>query len=134
MASSETKKAGKISSLKDLQNIKERVLTDTALRADGYRVCITVHMGTCGIAAGARDIMNTLMEELASCGRRDIRLTTSGCIGVCVHEPVMTVEQFKSDPVIYARLDADKARLIFREHALGGKMVPQLALGLGKEQ
>ena len=133
MASSDTTKAGKISSLKELQAIKERVLTETALRADGYRVCITMHMGTCGIAAGARDIMDALMEELASSGRRDIRITTSGCIGVCVHEPVMTVEQLDGDPVIYAKLDADKARLIFREHALGGRMVSQLALGVGKE-
>ncbi len=133
MASSETPKAGKISSLKDLQAIKERVLTDTALRADGYKVCITVHMGTCGIAAGAREIMNTLMDELAASGRRDIRITTSGCIGVCVHEPVMTVERLNSEPVIYAKLDANKARLIFREDALGGKTVSQLALGVGKE-
>ena len=133
MASSDTTKAGKISSLKELQAINERVLTETSLRADGYRVCITVHMGTCGIAAGARDIMDALMEDLTNSGRRDIRITTSGCIGVCVHEPVMTVEQLDGDPVIYAKLDADKARLVFREHALGGKMVSQLALGVGKE-
>lgn len=134
MANSDNVKAGKITSLKDLQQIKERVLTDTALRADGYRVCITVHMGTCGIAAGAREIMNALMDELAASGRRDVRITTSGCIGVCVQEPVMTVEALDGDPVIYGKLDADKARLIFREHAIGGKMVPQLAIGVGKEQ
>jgi len=134
MAKSDASKAGKIGSLKDLQQIKERVLTETALRADGYRVCITVHMGTCGIAAGAREIMNALVDELAASGRRDIRLTTSGCIGVCVQEPVITVESLDGDPVIYAKLDADKARLVFREHAIGGKVLPQLAIGVGKEQ
>lgn len=127
-------KPGVIRGLKDLQAIKEKVLAQTVLRADGYRACVTVHMGTCGIAAGARDIMAALMDELATCGRRDIRITNSGCIGICIQEPVMTVEVLGSQPVLYGKLDQDKARLIFREHVLGGKPLPQLAIGSGREQ
>lgn len=128
-------KAGpKIRGLKDLLAIKDKVQAQTVLREDGYKACITVHMGTCGIAAGARDIMSVLMDELAACGRRDVRITTSGCIGICIQEPVMTVEVLDAPPVIYGKLDGDKARLIFREHVLGGKAVPQLAIGSGREQ
>lgn len=133
MPDAEPKAPVKIRSIQDLQQIKDNVLSQTALRADGYRVCVTVHMGTCGIAAGARDVLGVLMEELAACGRRDIRVTTSGCIGVCAQEPVMTVEVIQTPPVIYSRLDADKTRLIFREHALQGHVLSQLAIGQGRE-
>jgi NADP-reducing hydrogenase subunit HndB len=134
MASENGAPVKKIRSLKDLQEVKEKVQSRTALRQDGYRACVTVHMGTCGIAAGARDVLSALMDEMAACDRRDIRITTSGCIGICVQEPVMTVEFLGAEPIIYGKLDSDKARLIFREHVLEGKVVPQLALGRGKEQ
>jgi NADP-reducing hydrogenase subunit HndB len=124
----------KIRGLKDLQAIKEKVQAQTVLRQDGYKACVTVHMGTCGISAGARDIMGALMDELATCRRRDVRITTSGCIGICIQEPVMTVEVLGSEPVIYGKLDTNKARLIFREHVLAGKAIPQLAIGSGREQ
>lgn len=123
----------KIRSLKDLQAIKEKVLNQTALRADGFKTCVTVHMGTCGIAAGARDVMSAVMDELTASKRRDVRLTTSGCIGVCVQEPCMTVETLNQPPVIYARLDAEKARLIFREHVLNGKPLTQYAIARGRD-
>jgi len=123
----------RIRNLKDLQAIKEKVLHETSLREDGFKTCVTVHMGTCGIAAGARDVMSAVMDELAASKRRDIRLTTSGCIGVCAQEPCMTVETLKQQPVIYAKLDPAKARLIFREHALNGKALSQFAIGRGTE-
>ncbi len=131
MAASEPKK---IKSLSDLQQIKEKVLSQTALRQDGYKVCVTVHMGTCGISAGARDILAVVMDELAPANRRDIRVTTSGCVGVCAQEPVMTVEVLGAPPVLYGRLDAPKAALIVREHAVNGKPLPQLALSSGREE
>src|SRR5512135_2479147 len=106
MAASEPKK---IRSLSDLQQIKEKVLSETALRQDGYKVCITVHMGTCGISAGARDILAVVMDEMSAVNRRDIRVTTSGCVGVCAQEPVMTVEVLGTPPVLYGKLDASKA-------------------------
>jgi NADP-reducing hydrogenase subunit HndB len=133
MTSAEEKGVKKIRSLKDLQEIKNKVLTQTVLRKDGYRACVTVHMGTCGISAGARDILSTVMDELAACGRRDIHVATSGCVGVCIQEPVMTVDILGTQPVLYGKLDPDKARLIFREHVLGGKALPQLAISSGRE-
>jgi NADP-reducing hydrogenase subunit HndB len=123
----------KIRSFADLQAIKDRVQAQNALREDGYRVLATVHMGTCGIASGSRAVLATMVDELAASDRLDVRVSTSGCIGLCEREPVMTVEALDQPKVIYGDLDADKARRIFREHIIGGKLVPDYVVGYGDE-
>jgi len=122
----------KIRSMADIQAIREAVQKKTALREDGFKMCFTVHMGTCGIASGAREVVNALAEELAASGRTDIRLTTSGCIGACEHEPVMTVEALNAQPVLYGYLDAAKARDVFRQ-TLEGKSATAYVVYVGSE-
>lgn len=121
----------KVKSLADLKAIKQRTQTDTALREDGYHVRVTVHMGTCGIASGSREVLTTAMEELSVSGRTDVRVTTSGCIGACEHEPEMTVEVIDEEPVLYGDLDAEKTRKVFEEHVMNGHIVPGLIVSLG---
>ena len=123
----------RVRSLADLKAIKERTKQDTALRDDGYHVRVTVHMGTCGIASGSRDVLTAAVEELSTSGRTDVRVTTSGCIGVCEHEPEMTVEVIDEEPVLYGDLDAEKARKVFSEHVMNGKVVPELIVSLGSQ-
>ena len=123
--------ATKIRSLADLTAIKERTQADTALREDGFHVRCTVHMGTCGIASGSRAVLSAAMEELAASGRLDVRVTTSGCIGACEHEPEMTVEVIDEEPVLYGDLDAEKTRKVFEEHVMNGHIVPGLIVSLG---
>jgi NADP-reducing hydrogenase subunit HndB len=123
---------GKIRSLQDILAIKEEAQKKTALREDGYKMCFTVHMGTCGIASGAREVVNAVASELESTGRTDIRLTTSGCIGACEHEPVMTVEKLGAQPVLYGHLDAARAREVFRQ-TLAGKSTPAYMVYVGTE-
>jgi len=122
----------KIRSLQDIMAIREQAQRATALREDGFHLCFTVHMGTCGIASGARDVVNAVAEELEKSGRTDIRLTTSGCIGACEHEPVMTVESIGNEPVIYGRLDAQKARHVFLS-TLAGKSASEYVVYIGSE-
>ncbi|MGA2480989.1 MAG: (2Fe-2S) ferredoxin domain-containing protein [Spirochaetia bacterium] len=122
----------KIRSLQDILAIREQAQKKTALREDGYKMCFTVHMGTCGIASGARDVVNAMAEELEGSGRTDIRLTTSGCIGACEHEPVMTVETLGAQPVLYGHLDAKKAREVFRQ-TLAGKSAAAYVVYVGSE-
>ncbi|HET6449700.1 MAG TPA: (2Fe-2S) ferredoxin domain-containing protein [Spirochaetia bacterium] len=122
----------KIRSLQDIVAIREQAQRATALREDGYHLCFTVHMGTCGIASGARDVVNAMADEVQKSGRTDIRLTTSGCIGACEHEPVMTVEALGADPILYGRLDAATAREVFR-NTLAGKGSPQHVVYIGTE-
>jgi NADP-reducing hydrogenase subunit HndB len=122
----------KIRSLEDILAIKEQAQRKTALREDGYTLCFTVHMGTCGIASGAREVVNALAAEVEASGRTDIRLTTSGCIGACEHEPVMTVEKLGAEPVLYGHLDAPKAREVFAA-TLGGKSASAYVVYVGSE-
>jgi NADP-reducing hydrogenase subunit HndB len=115
----------------DLKKIKQEY--HQGLREGGFRVKITVHMGTCGIAAGARAIMNTVMEELAKANAKDIAVTTSGCAGLCSKEPMATVELAGEPPVKYIALTDEKMRKIFAEHVVGGKAVQEYALVVGHE-
>jgi NADP-reducing hydrogenase subunit HndB len=117
----------------DLKKIKETYHANQALREGGFQVKITVHMGTCGIAAGARPIMNTLMEELTKSNRKDVAITTSGCAGLCSKEPMITIETAGEPPVKYISLTEDKMRKIFAEHVMAGKPVAEYALVAGHE-
>ncbi len=118
----------------DLDTISERMKSATNLRGGEARVRITVHMGTCGIASGAREIMKAFLNEVESSDAADVVLTTSGCAGLCSHEPMATVELAGAPPVKYAKLDNDKVKRIFSEHVLGGAPVPELAIGRGNER
>lgn len=122
----------KIRNLRDILAIREQAQKKTALREDGYTMCFTVHMGTCGIASGAREVVNALAEAVEQSGRTDIRLTTSGCIGACEHEPVMTVETLGAQPVLYGHLDAKKAREVFTK-TLTGKSAAAYVVYVGAE-
>ncbi len=117
----------------DLKKIKEDYHANQALREGGFRVKITVHMGTCGIAAGARTIMNVVMDELAKSNRKDVAVTTSGCAGLCSQEPMATVELSGEPPVKYIALTEEKMRRIFAEHVVGGQPVKDFALVVGHE-
>jgi len=119
--------------VEDLKRIKESMKGMVNLRQGEYRVKVTVHMGTCGIAAGARKLMTALLEKLEKSGATDIILTSSGCAGLCNHEPMITVEVKESAPVKYVNLDPDKVIRIFDEHVLAGHPVADYALSIGSE-
>jgi NADP-reducing hydrogenase subunit HndB len=114
--------------IEDLKKIKEKAKKDTALREGGATVKITVHMGTCGIAAGAREVMDALLEEMAETDRQDIRVVTSGCMGMCSSEPNVTVEIKGQAPVIYRDMDRLKMRQVFKRHVLVGEVQTGFAL------
>ena len=120
--------------IEDLDKISERIRKATVLREGAGRAKITVHMGTCGISAGARQIMNTLIDEIDKRDIKDIILTTSGCAGLCSKEPMATVELSGKAPVKYVDLTPEKTVKIFTEHVLGGKIVNEYALAIGSER
>ncbi|MGD2186154.1 MAG: (2Fe-2S) ferredoxin domain-containing protein, partial [Desulfobacterales bacterium] len=84
----------------DLKKIKEKTAKETSLRDGPANIKITVHMGTCGIAAGAREVMSALMEEMAEADRQDIRVVASGCMGMCSSEPNVTIEEEGGEPIV----------------------------------
>jgi len=118
----------------DLDKISQRVRKTTLLREGAGRAKIVVHMGTCGIAAGAREIMNTLLDEFAKQDIDDVILTSSGCAGLCSREPMATVELKDEAPVKYVDLTPDKVRRVLSEHVIGGKVVSEYALAKGSER
>ena len=120
--------------VEDLQKIKERARRTTLLREGAGRAKVTVHMGTCGIAAGARNIMDALLELMEKQDVTDVILTTSGCAGLCSREPMATVELVGEAPVKYVELTENKIRKVFMEHVMGGRIVTEYALALGSEQ
>ena len=91
-------------------------------------------MGTCGIAAGARAIMNALIKEIEEKDIKDVLLTNSGCAGLCSREPMATVELTGQAPVKYVDLTESKIKEIFEKHVIGGNIVKEYALGIGSEK
>jgi NADP-reducing hydrogenase subunit HndB len=121
-------------SIDDLERISQRVRRTTLLREGAGRAKITVHMGTCGIAAGARAVMSALLGELEKTKIDDVILTNSGCAGLCSREPMITVELKGEAPVKYVDMSPEKALRVLSEHVLGGKMVAEYALATGSER
>jgi NADP-reducing hydrogenase subunit HndB len=120
--------------IEDLEKISQRVRKTTLLREGAGKAKIIVHMGTCGIAAGAREIMNTLLDEFEKKNIDDVILTSSGCAGLCSKEPMATVEVKDEAPVKYVDLTPEKIRKILSEHVIGGKVVSEYALAVGSER
>ncbi|MCD6152455.1 MAG: (2Fe-2S) ferredoxin domain-containing protein [Syntrophobacterales bacterium] len=119
--------------IEDLKKIKERVHAETSLREGDRRVKVTVHMGTCGIAAGAREVMNTLMSEIDESGATDVMITTSGCMGLCSREPEITVEVLGKEPIVYEYMNPNKMRQVFKRHILEGEVQTPFVLARGSE-
>ena len=118
----------------DLDKIGEKIKRTMLLREGEGRAKVIVHMGTCGIAAGARNIMKTFMEELEKRDVKDVILTISSCAGLCSREPMVTVELQGEPAVKYVDMTPEKARQVFAEHVLEGKIVTAYALAAGSER
>ena len=117
----------------DLKKIKDRVHAETALRQGDRRVRVTVHMGTCGIASGAREVMDALIRTIEEAGVSDVAVTTSGCMGLCSREPLVTVEIIGQEPIKYEYVNPNKMRQIFKRHVLEGEIQTPFVLARGSE-
>lgn len=120
--------------IEDLDKIAEDVQHKMSVREGGGRVKVTVHMGTCGIAAGARIIMSTFLSQIEAHKVTDVILTTSGCAGLCSREPMATVEVTGQAPVKYVDMTEEKTKKIFSEHVMQGKFVQEYAFSIGSEK
>lgn len=117
----------------DLKKIKEKVHKEMSLRDGDRRVKVTVHMGTCGIASGAKEVMDTLLEEIEAAKVNDVVVTTSGCMGLCSREPLVTVEILDAEPIKYEYVNPNKMRQIFKRHVLAGEIQTPFVLAKGSE-
>lgn len=122
--------------LEDLDKIAQKMRRVINLREGegSERAKVIVHMGTCGIAAGARAVMSALMNEIEKKGLNDVLLTISSCAGLCSREPMITVELQDQPPVKYVDVTPEKAREILDRHVIAGKIVEEYALAVGSER
>ncbi len=111
-----------MSNLVEIIGQRFRRFQESASKPSYANTKITVHLATCGIVAGAREVMTALMEELASVDRPEIEVKSGGCIGNCETHPNVTVEIEGADPVIYQKITADKMRQVFARHILAGEI------------
>ncbi len=124
---------GKIT-IEELRKIRDKAKRSRNLRDAEGIAKVTIHMGTCGIASGAREVMDAILKAIDEHGIKDVLVTTSGCAGLCSHEPMATVEYKDSPPVKYVHLDPEKIVRILLEHAEKGKIVEEYALAIGSEK
>ena len=118
---------GKIKNLDDLRKIRENSKDLSSARSGG-ETSVIVGMGTCGIAAGAREVLNEVMAELARRGIDNVSVQTTGCIGMCQNEPLLDVVR-GGQRVTYGRVKPEDVPTIIAEHVVNGRVVDKLAIG-----
>lgn len=120
-------------SLAELQEIRNRALNQVNLRKereDGVRV--VVGMATCGIAAGARPVLNAFLQEIEKRNLANVTVTQTGCIGMCKYEPIVEVYVPGEEKVTYIKMTEDKAARVVAEHIINGKPVAEYTIGQDK--
>ncbi|MFN6991227.1 MAG: (2Fe-2S) ferredoxin domain-containing protein [Fervidobacterium sp.] len=122
----------KIKSLEELMKIKEEALQNIKMRESGKRGKIIVAMGTCGIAAGAKDTLKAIVEYMNELKISDISVVQSGCMGLCEVEPTVEVSLEGQEPIIYGHVTPENARRIVQSHILEGKVVSDLVVKRGE--
>ena len=118
----------------ELVKIKNAYVDEMTKEAKNGVVCVDIHMGTCGIAAGAQTIFNVIQKEMEKLETKNIKLRSTGCAGLCSMEPLMTVYVPGQSPVKYGHLNAKKALEIFYSHILAGRAKTEYALSRGLEK
>ena len=120
--------SAKIASVEELKELREQARGQVDLRSGPKENRITVHMGTCGIAAGARDILAALAEELGKASVGNVTLRQSGCIGLCDQEPMLTYTDKAGRDYLYVELTKEKAREFVASHILADRPVAKYIL------
>ena len=120
--------------LEELRRLKEQAKRDIDLRQEEKEYRIVLSMGTSGIAAGAREVMRAMMDEIEQRELNNVTITLTGSLGLDGAEPVMTVEKRDGEKVTYAQLDQEKAREIIVEHIQHGRKIAKYAVGTLKKQ
>ena len=117
-------------SLAELAAIREKMQNKVVIREGEAATRVVVGMATCGIAAGARPVLNAFVEGVATEGLTDkVTVTQTGCIGICQYEPVAEVYEEGKEKVTYVKLDADKVKVIIEKHLKGGQVVSEYTVG-----
>ena len=120
-------------SIEELKAIKAKMADKVAVRSSTGDIRIVVGMATCGIAAGARPVLNAFVEGVTAAGLTEtVTVTQTGCIGICQYEPVVEVYEKDKEKVTYVKMTADKAKEVIEKHIKGGAPVSEYTIGASK--
>ena len=117
-------------SLQELSEIRNKTLSKINLRKeDQNSIRVVVGMATCGIAAGARPVLKSIMEEIEKRNITNCYVTQTGCIGLCKLEPIVEVYLPNEEKITYVKMDAQKAAKIVNDTIVNGKIVNEYTIG-----
>ncbi len=116
-------------SLEELRKLRDEALDNVDLRKQKATTRIVVGMATCGISAGARPVLMTLLEEAKKRNLDDVVVTQTGCIGVCRLEPIVEVYRQGQEKITYVDMNPEKAKRLIAEHIVNGKVVNEYTIG-----
>ena len=117
-------------SLAELQAIKDKMKNKVVIREGGEEVRVVVGMATCGIAAGARPVLNTLVSEVEALGLSGkVSVSQTGCIGICQYEPVVEVYEPGKEKVTYVKMTPEKMVQVVANHLVNGNVVAEYTIG-----
>ena len=120
-------------SLAELAAIREKMKDKIVLREGSSTTRIVVGMATCGIAAGARPVLNAFVDGVNKEGLgSDVVVSQTGCIGICQYEPVVEVYEAGKEKVTYVKMTVEKAEKVLKEHIMGGKVVTEYTITAAK--
>ena len=117
-----------VKSLDDLKKIKEQATQKRDIKTASGQAQVTVAMGTCGIAAGARETMKAVLDTIETDNLQGIVVTQTGCIGLCEWEPIVQVTIGDQPKVTYGKVSPERAQQILKEHVVGGQVVKSLVV------
>jgi len=120
-------------SVAELEAIRKKALEEISLRSNEDGIRIVVGMATCGIAAGARPVLNTFVEELARRNINNATVNMTGCIGMCKLEPIVEVIDAKGNKVTYVKMNPEKAVRVVVDHIVNGKVVTEYTVEAAQE-
>ena len=120
----------KAMSIAELTALRDKMKDKVAMREGSGQIRVVVGMATCGIAAGARPVLNAFVEGISESGLSDtVTVTQTGCIGVCQYEPVVEVHEKDKEKVTYVKMTAERAKEVIEKHIKGGKPVTEYTIG-----
>ena len=117
--------------MEELKAIREPVQSQLNVRdEDSKQTRVVVGMATCGIAAGARPVLNAFVEGVSEAGLSDrVMVTQTGCIGICQYEPVVEIYEKDKEKVTYVKMNAEKAKEVIERHLKGGEPISEYTIG-----
>lgn len=117
-------------SLEELKKIRENSIANIEMRDTDKDIRVVVGMATCGIAAGARKVLNALVDEVAKRNMKNVQIVQTGCIGMCTYEPIVEVYEKDKEKVTYIYVDEEKARRIVAEHLVNNNVVKEFTISM----